>query len=208
MIPLVRSIVHAMLWDPMAVRRWLRGLAVSFSLGGVAFADQVAAVLGTPGAAKTVKVVALALAFVGASISVGQANAKPAGTLIPLEPPRPTGFARLPWLIVIAAVAAGIAWSAAARAGECVVHRSDAQLARFKAEWSAANGGAPCPETCKTYVRRGSRFVLYERCGACQVDHLCPLKCCGIDAPSNMHWMDKLANLRKGADCSACPAKP
>src|SRR6266540_1344494 len=86
MIPLVRSIVHAMLWDPLAVRRWLRGLAISFSLGGVAFADQVAAVLGTPGSAKTVKIVALALAFIGASISIGQQNAKPPEPAVSLPP--------------------------------------------------------------------------------------------------------------------------
>ncbi len=127
----------------------------------------------------------------------------------PPPPPPAAGFARLPLLVLLVAVAvAAVAvLSAPARAGECAVHRSDAQLAKFKAEWTAANGGAPCPETCKTYVRRGSRFVPYERCGACQVDHLCPLACCGVDAPSNMHWMDKLANLRKGADCTACPAK-
>jgi hypothetical protein len=67
----------------------------------------------------------------------------------------------------------------------------------------------PCPFTCKTYIRQGSKFVMYEACGACQVDHICPLACCGLDAPQNMQWMSKKDNLAKGADCSACaPALP
>ncbi len=86
MIPLVRSILHALLWDPMAVRRWLRGLSVAFALGGVAFADQVADVLGHPTAGKTIKIIALALAFIGGAISVGQQN--PKAGLVPLEPPK------------------------------------------------------------------------------------------------------------------------
>lgn len=28
MIPLVRSMIHALLWDAMAVRRWMRGFAM------------------------------------------------------------------------------------------------------------------------------------------------------------------------------------
>ncbi len=81
--------------------------------------------------------------------------------------------------------------------------RSQAAVEAFKAAWSAAHG-APCPSTCKTYVRRGRIFVQYETCGACEVDHLCPLACCGADTPTNMQWMDKKANRAKGADCNAC----
>ena len=64
----------------------------------------------------------------------------------------------------------------------------------------------PCPATCRTYVRRGSRFVLWAPCGACAVDHVCPLACCGADDVANMQWMDARDNAAKGADCSACEA--
>ena len=185
MIPLVRSIVHAMLWDPMAVRRWLRGLAVSFSLGGVAFADQVAEVLGTPGAAKTVKVVALALAFVGASISVGQANAKPAGTLIPLEPPRPTGFARLPWLIVIAAVTGALIVGeahAATAAPACKVRHDAHGFVRSQAvklEFIRSSPQGACPATGKRALP----------CPGYEAHHIVWLSCGGEDRPENLVWL-------------------
>lgn len=80
--------------------------------------------------------------------------------------------------------------------------RSAAAVKAFK----AAN---PCPNTCRTYVRQGSRFVLYEVCGACEIDHICPLACCGLDAPQNMQWLSKKENRAKGANCSLCgPALP
>lgn len=94
--------------------------------------------------------------------------------------------------------------------------RSQAALAVFKAQWSAAHGGRACPQgpavgddlDCRLYHRVGRAFVLYEPCGACEVDHRCPLACCGADTPENMHWMDKKANRAKGADCTFCPTTP
>lgn len=74
MIPLVRSIVLALLWDAAAVRRWARGASITFAVGGVAFADQLAVVIGAPGAVKTIKIVSLACAFIGGAISVGERN--------------------------------------------------------------------------------------------------------------------------------------
>lgn len=62
----------------------------------------------------------------------------------------------------------------------------------------------PCPPTCATYVREGSRFVLYQRCGSCQVDHICPLACCGADAVENLQWLTARENRAKSADCTAC----
>lgn len=75
--------------------------------------------------------------------------------------------------------------------------RSQAVVEQFK----AAN---PCPKTCALYIRDGSRFVLYQKCGACQVDHVCPLACCGADAVENLQWLTAKANRAKGADCAAC----
>lgn len=114
MIPLVRSIVHALLWDAMAARRWLRGLAVTFSIGGVAFADQVAVEIGHGVAGRTVKVIALVLAFIGGSISVGQQNPKPEGHLVPID--RARGFV-IPGLVVMLAIGFGIYLYAMAHAG-------------------------------------------------------------------------------------------
>jgi hypothetical protein len=82
-IPLVRSIVYALLWDAAAVRRWLRGASIAFAVGGVAFADQLAGVIGAPGAVKTIKVVAALCAFIGGAISVGEKNAPPSPPAAP-----------------------------------------------------------------------------------------------------------------------------
>jgi hypothetical protein len=41
------------------------------------------------------------------------------------------------------------------------------------------------------------RYVLYQRCGSCQVEHICPLACCGLDAPQNMQWLTAEANRAK-----------
>lgn len=88
MIPLVRSIVYALLWDERAVRRWLRGLAVSFAVGGATFADQAAAIIGRPDWTTKIKLAALVLAFIGGAISVGEKNPDPAEPApIPLTDP-------------------------------------------------------------------------------------------------------------------------
>lgn len=185
MIPLVRSIFHALLWDPMAVRRWLRGMAVSFAVGGVAFADQIAAVLGSPGAAKTVKIVALALAFIGGAISVGQQN--PKDGLLPIEPPK--GFAHLGIVLaLLVALLAAIAFPA---------------LARDPAVVRAFRKANPCPATGKTS----------DACPGFVVDHRIPLCAGGPDDVRNMAWQSVAdAKWKDGVErqlCArlkACPA--
>jgi hypothetical protein len=40
------------------------------------------------------------------------------------------------------------------------------------------------------------------------IDHICPLACCGRDAPSNMQWQttaESKAKDRWERDCSSCP---
>lgn len=75
--------------------------------------------------------------------------------------------------------------------------RSQAVIAQFRKNH-------PCPTTCATYVKTDGRFVLYQKCGACQVDHVCPLACCGADAIENLQWLTADQNRAKGADCTAC----
>jgi CRISPR/Cas system Type II protein with McrA/HNH and RuvC-like nuclease domain len=46
--------------------------------------------------------------------------------------------------------------------------------------------------------------VIWKTCGRCEVDHVCPLACCGKDDPSNMVWLTVEENRAKGDDCIAC----
>lgn len=85
MIPLVRRLFRALLWDELAVRRWLRGGALAFAAGGIAFADQLASIVGAPGAVRGIKIAAVICGFVGGAITAGERNPP---TLTTLEPPR------------------------------------------------------------------------------------------------------------------------
>lgn len=56
----------------------------------------------------------------------------------------------------------------------------------------------PCPSSGAT---TGS-------CTGYVVDHICPLACCGADAPSNMQWQttaEAKAKDRWELSCSSCP---
>src|SRR6266403_4766078 len=97
---------------------------------------------------------------------------------------------------IIRLVVCAALWGAAVEAAEVPCShpaRSQAVIAEFK----KVN---PCPKTCALYIKEGSRFVLYQKCGACQVDHVCPLACCGADAVDNLQWLTAKDNRAKGAD--------
>ena len=60
-------------------------------------------------------------------------------------------------------------------------------------------GAHPCPGG----LDKGSR----RHCQGYIVDHICPLVCCGIDAPQNMQWQTEAAAKTKDKwerDCSTC----
>jgi hypothetical protein len=59
-------------------------------------------------------------------------------------------------------------------------HRNSTAVSRFR----RAN---PCPSTGRT---KGA-------CPGYTVDHVCPLSCCGLDAPQNMQWQTKAAAKAK-----------
>ena len=63
-------------------------------------------------------------------------------------------------------------------------------------QFTAAN---PCPEVCRIYVKENGKYRMWRKCGRCNVDHICPLACCGKDEVSNMQWLTVEENLKKGA---------
>lgn len=75
MIPLIKRLLYKFLFDEGAVTGWIRGAMLTFGAGGIAFADQVADIIGAPGAVKTIKLLAVGCAFVGGAIRAGEKNA-------------------------------------------------------------------------------------------------------------------------------------
>lgn len=77
MIPLLKRIAGAFLYDELAARRWIRGLLLAFAAGGVAFADQLSSLFGEAGGSGTVraiKITALVAGFFGGSVTAGERN--------------------------------------------------------------------------------------------------------------------------------------
>jgi hypothetical protein len=68
----------------------------------------------------------------------------------------------------------------------------------------------PAPLSCAAYRMTlypdGTiKFEKYDSDALCEVDHICPLACCGLDSVDNMQWLDKKENRIKGSDCTKCP---
>lgn len=76
MIPLFKHLADQLLHDELAVRRWSRALLMAIAGGGIAFADQLAAVLEAPGAVKAIKLLAVLAGFCSLAITAGERNAK------------------------------------------------------------------------------------------------------------------------------------
>jgi len=69
-------------------------------------------------------------------------------------------------------------------------------LALAKAEFRKEH---PCPGG----LDRGST----RRCRGYIIDHVCPLACCGLDAPQNMQWQTEAnakAKDKTELSCSTC----
>ena len=79
MIPLVRHLVDQILHDELAVRRWGRTVLMTIGGSGIAFADQLAAVLGdgSPGTIKAIKVIAVVSAGLALMVTAGEKNPRP-----------------------------------------------------------------------------------------------------------------------------------
>ena len=74
MIPLFKKLIAALLYDDLAVRRWLRAAVMAMAGSGMMWGDQIAANLGTP--AKWVKVCAVGCMIIAGIINLGEKNPK------------------------------------------------------------------------------------------------------------------------------------
>jgi hypothetical protein len=73
MLPLIKRLIYAFFLDELAFRRWMRGGMLAFAGGGLAFADQIGALLNAPGAVKGVKIAAVVCGFIAGAM---QSSAK------------------------------------------------------------------------------------------------------------------------------------
>jgi hypothetical protein len=87
MIPLLKRLWYAVRYDELAVRRWGRALLMGLAGGGIAFADQLAAVLEAPGAVKAIKAAAVGAGFVALMINAGDRNPVLDRRLVEPRPP-------------------------------------------------------------------------------------------------------------------------
>lgn len=74
MLTLLKRLWRKLLYDEMAVRRWVRAGLMGLAAGGIGFADQMAGLIDAPGAVRTIKLVAAAAAFLSVSINLGDRN--------------------------------------------------------------------------------------------------------------------------------------
>lgn len=84
MIPLIASVLHALLFDANAVRRWIRGGVGVLAVSGAAYADQVGALLHAPGVASWMRAAAVLAAF---AVAAHDAQRKKKIAAV-LEPPK------------------------------------------------------------------------------------------------------------------------
>lgn len=76
MLTLIRKLFDKILFDDKAVARWLRGTLLGFAGTGLAFSEQLAAVLPGSVAAEKIKVAAVVAGFVAGMVTAGDKNPK------------------------------------------------------------------------------------------------------------------------------------
>jgi len=72
MIPIIKKFFHDLLFDELAVRRWFRAAIMALAGSGMAWGDQLAAILGTP--VKSVKIAAVVAMALALTITAGEKN--------------------------------------------------------------------------------------------------------------------------------------
>lgn len=77
MIPLIKKLLRKLLYDDLAVRRWARSIMFGACGMGVAFADQLAGLIESPGVVRNIKIAGVVCGALGGAITAGEKN-KPA----------------------------------------------------------------------------------------------------------------------------------
>lgn len=74
MKPLFKNLISKLLNDELAVRRWTRAALMGIAAGGIAFGDQLAAILDYPHLVKAIKTIAVCASFLSLAITAGEKN--------------------------------------------------------------------------------------------------------------------------------------
>ena len=77
MKPLLRKFWDSLVNDELAVRRWCRSLLMGVAGGGIAFGDQLAALVQHPGLITHIKVASVVAGFISLMITAGEKNPTP-----------------------------------------------------------------------------------------------------------------------------------
>ena len=75
MIPALRKFLHSLLFDETAFVRWVRAFILTVGASGLAYADQIASIIGAPTAVERVK--KAAVVCMGLSILIGAGDKTP-----------------------------------------------------------------------------------------------------------------------------------
>jgi hypothetical protein len=76
MITLIKHMFAKLLYDELAVRRWLRAGLLFAGTAGVAFADQLAALVQDEGLARYLKIGGIVCAAAGGAVTAGEKNVR------------------------------------------------------------------------------------------------------------------------------------
>lgn len=87
MIKLFAGVLHALLWDENAARRWLRGIVSVLALSGGIYADQIAALLPAATGAKAASAIRFAAFLCAFGTAAHDAKTKKKG--LALVEPKP-----------------------------------------------------------------------------------------------------------------------
>lgn len=76
MFPAIRAFIHAFFFNETAFLRISRALIMTIAAGGMGFAQDVASILGAPGAVKSVKIVSVVCMGLALMLGAGDKNPK------------------------------------------------------------------------------------------------------------------------------------
>lgn len=71
---LLKNLGRKLIYDELAVRRWIRAGMLFVGTSGVAFADQVAQLIESPESVRKIKIIGVVCAAIGGAITAGERN--------------------------------------------------------------------------------------------------------------------------------------